>query len=661
MLKWVSEVVMPSPTKQPAAPAKDPPPAPSAPAAPPEDALVELVNEVMVHVAEGRLEMAALMMGQAEAALAAEADSPRVAALRESHAASRVRLEEAVRRQLRGATGPGETARCCKLLCLLGRPEEAFALLRESVAGSFAAVATAVRAQLEAGNQQDRGLFYVESASRVFSAAMDLVADHQGLLLRQFGAGRFFEVAAELQRACDKLFALLFERFLERRVRPTVARVAAQTGAAGDSGDEAAGLGQLLDEMTKLSLRCEIWGGFVDGANREALEYARGLGQADPELQRQHNAIAAALAHSLVRRGNLEAMSNYVLLELRFLEASLRRTRRTPFARREALERLADAPRGEARTRAEAEAEARPEECGFVDPDAYFFVLDRSCQRALSGRSVAVACSVLAAAASALELDLPAWLAEAWEGPASRSTTLFCQLLERTEQCAELCRALQGRLDAVAARLFSDAPAALAKVHSCLEQLGAAAARRLHEAAASKAARHVAVVAPEGELGAALDALERLPWEDRGCAARAEPLVRTACDAAGRLGGDYTAAGAGDAARGLVGAAAARWVAGRLEGLLSSRRFSQSGAVALEAAAQSLGAALRPLCPQAELRAAFDRLRHCCTVLAVEAPGDLAELWDALPLSIEELRAVASRRVDFTAKDIAALRFPKKQ
>ena len=624
---------------------------------------MELVSEVMVHVAEGRLEMAALTAGQAEEALATDGGGPRAAALRESLGAARARLEEAVRRQLQAAAGPGETARCCGLLCQLGRREEAFGLLRESVAGSFAAVAGAVRAQLEAGQQQDRGQFYVESASRVFAAAMDLVADHQGLLIRHFGVERFFEVVALLQRACDELFAVLFERFLERRVRPTVARVAAGGGA---KGEEVAGLGQLLDEMTKLSLRCEIYGGFVDQVNREALAYAAQLGQAGPALQQRHDAIAAALAHSLVRRGNLEAMSNYALLELRFLAASLVRARREPFCRREAFEHLADAPPGAnaaTREQRERELEARPEECGFVDPDAYFFVLDRSCQRALSGRNPAVACSVLSAAGAQLELDLPEWLAAAWEGPASRSTALFCQLLERTLQCAALCRPLQTRLDAVAARLFGEAPAALAKVRSCLEALGGPAARRLSEAAEAKAARHVALTAPSGELGEALARLERLPWEDAGCAARAEPLARAACEAVGRLAAEYAAAAGpcAAAAQALVWAAVARWVAGRLEALLTARRFSQAGAVALESLAQALAAALRPHCAAAELRAAFARLRPRCTALAADAPGDLAELGEALGLAPEETRAVAARRVDFAARDIAAIRYGTRQ
>ncbi len=685
MLQWVSELVMPLPPPRPVPVVPLPPPAAVAPtgsvdeasaaapaAPPPPDPLLEAVSEVMVHVAEGRLEMAALSLRYADDALgAADPKSPdeeaAVAALRESLSVSRVRLEEAVRRQLAEGGGAGESARCCKLLCMLGKEEEAFGVLKSSVAATFEAAAEAVRRQLQGG--QDRGQFYVESASRVFSCLMDLVADHQGLLIQQFGVARFFEVVSLLQQACDSLFSVLFERFLERRVRPTVQRVASARPAAGSKGgggDEAdegvAGLGQLLDEMTKLSLRCEIFGHFVDQVNREALAYARQIGQDTAALQRHHDAIAAALAHSLVRRGNMESMSNYVVLEMQFLQASLRRTRREPFCLREAYEQAVVGGKNsrEEEKKRLAELESRAEECGFVDPDAYFFVLDRSCQRALSGRNAAIACSILSASGSQVELDLFDWLAEAWEGPASRSTALFCMLLDRVLVCSTLCGQIQSRLQAVAARYFAESASAQEKVRSCLETLGAASGRRLLEAAQAKSARHIAVVVPPSELGELVARMERLSWDDSNCAASVEPLAKEACEAVHRMGAVYRDAAASEAVQQLVCGQLAKWIAQRMEALIGGKRFSQSGAVGLESFVQMAAVALGPLCGAAELRSSFDRLRHMCTVLAVDVPSDVSDLWPSLPLAIEEVRAVAARRCDFSAKDIATLRFGKK-
>jgi hypothetical protein len=311
-------------------------------------------------------------------------------------------------------------------------------LLRKSIVDdAFGALMTSVLSKLSA--EQDRGQFYIDAASRVFTTLMDLVSDHQGLLIQQFGVLRLFEVVSLLQTKCDELFAVFFEKFLDRQVRPMVADVVNGSKKAEDL----AKLGLLLDVMTKLSLRCEIFGHFIDQVNREALEYAKQTGQADANMQQQHDAIAAGLAHSLVRRGNLESMSNYAVLELHFLRLSLQRARRDPFCAAEHFET-------DDKTKKNLNVEEkRLDECGWVDVDAAFFVLARSCERALAGRQGAAGCAVLSGAGALAEHDLVDWLRVAWEGPASRSAPLFTMLLDRMIAASKLAEQLQLRLDQV--------------------------------------------------------------------------------------------------------------------------------------------------------------------------------------------------------------------
>ena len=144
----------------------------------------------------------------------------------------------------------------------------------------------------------------MENASRVLTITMDLIADHQGLMIQQFGVKAFFEAVLQLQQVLDKLFEEFFQCFLERRVMPAVQQVTAK-----DSSLDVMRLGSLLDEMTQLSLRCEIFSQFVDGANKDGLEYAKSIGEDKEPVLVAHSDLAKTLAHSLVRRGNLEAMS----------------------------------------------------------------------------------------------------------------------------------------------------------------------------------------------------------------------------------------------------------------------------------------------------------------------------------------------------------------
>ncbi len=461
---------------------------------------VEAVSEVMLHVADGRLEMAALMLRQAEDDLGRQGGGEQwqkhVGPLQESLAAAKTRLLQAIRSELKAGN---QTARFCKLLCMLSQgcyedlhcfvlhlfcirlvsfclfsfvffffsqatndaEEEAYSLLKKNlVDDSFGSAVHNVLARLD--KEQDRGQFYIESASRVFSVLMDLVSDHQGLLIQQFGVLRLFEVVSLLQDKCDKLFAVFFERFLDRQVRPMVTEVTNGSKRA----DDVASLGQLLDVMTKLSLRCEIFGHFIDQVNREALAYAIQIGQDSANLQQQHDAIAKSLMHSLVRRGNLESMSNYVVLELHFLRLSLLRTKRVPSCRAERFEQTQKQQQQQEQKSQQQQhqqqqdgskhenEEEDEDDCGWIDPDAYFFVLDRSCQRALTGRNVSIGCSVLSAASCHAEMDLMDWLEEAWQGPASRTTVLFGMLLDKMMASSELCNQLHTRLDQVFSFFF---------------------------------------------------------------------------------------------------------------------------------------------------------------------------------------------------------------
>lgn len=86
---------------------------------------VEAVSEVMLHVADGRLEMAALMLRQAEADLerdiAGKVEWAKDAEpLRESLDAARKRLVVAIYDELKSGSN-GQVARCCKLLCMVNQ------------------------------------------------------------------------------------------------------------------------------------------------------------------------------------------------------------------------------------------------------------------------------------------------------------------------------------------------------------------------------------------------------------------------------------------------------------------------------------------------------------------------------------------------------------
>ena len=83
---------------------------------------VEAVSEVMLHVADGRLEMAALMLRQAEDDLGRQGGGEQwqkhVGPLQESLAAAKTRLLQAIRSELKAGN---QTARFCKLLCMLSQ------------------------------------------------------------------------------------------------------------------------------------------------------------------------------------------------------------------------------------------------------------------------------------------------------------------------------------------------------------------------------------------------------------------------------------------------------------------------------------------------------------------------------------------------------------
>jgi hypothetical protein len=140
MFGWVAELIMPS-SSQPektalVAPAAESSAvvaaAPSVPIATEsrEEAQrrlrVEAASEVMLHVADGRLEMAALMLRQAEADLERDQQTDaewakHVGPLRESLDAAKKRLILAIRDELKNGTGSGQTGRCCKLLCMVNQ------------------------------------------------------------------------------------------------------------------------------------------------------------------------------------------------------------------------------------------------------------------------------------------------------------------------------------------------------------------------------------------------------------------------------------------------------------------------------------------------------------------------------------------------------------
>lgn len=208
--------------------------------------------------------------------------------------------------------------------------------------------------------------------------------------------------------------------------------------------------------------------------------------------------------------------------------------------------------------------------------------------------------------------------------------------------------------------MFADSPSGLEKARSCLAGFGSAGRRLLAESR-SKAARHAHVVLSGDEaVCAALTSLEGLNWEDRGAnlAARVERAGLALEEAVVERAGVYS----GSPVAGLVREQLVIWVARELERMAGARRkLSVDCGVALEGLVQHLMQAMRPFCQPAELRAAFTRVKHMMTVLAVEAPADLSELWDSSwPLSTTEVRVLTSKRIDFSAKDVASLKFKEK-
>jgi hypothetical protein len=160
--------------------------------------------------------------------------------------------------------------------------------------------------------------FYIAAATHVFQLLLDLISDHEGLLIHQFGVLRFFDALLSLQQRVDTFAGTLFAAFIERRVQPMVGVVtSAPLGA----------LGGLLDEMARLSLRCEIFALGIDEAAHRALDYAKTTGQSSTESEDVYAKLVFRLGHSQVRRGNLEAMNSYLLLEQKTMERSLELTR----------------------------------------------------------------------------------------------------------------------------------------------------------------------------------------------------------------------------------------------------------------------------------------------------------------------------------------------
>ncbi len=87
-----------------------------------------------------------------------------------------------------------------------------------------------------------------------------------------------------------------------------------------------------------------------------------------------------------------------------------------------------------------------------MDVDAFFFVLDRSAQRSLTGCNVTIACSVVSAVATHVELELLQWLREAWAGPASTDSALLRDILHRVALCCSMAPQLSSRLETVATK-----------------------------------------------------------------------------------------------------------------------------------------------------------------------------------------------------------------
>lgn len=318
----------------PAAAAPAPVVAPQMPA--PLLALAETINEVLCHLADGRFEMAVLMLTQGntdlerfeagctdESTTTVSADArAAVATMREVYVASETRVKASVKSALMTAVlghKGGDIARCCKLLCMLHQADEAYAtLLDKHLLHSLAVAIGNVERDILREVDRTKPGFYIAGATHVFQLMLDLVSDHEGLLIKEFGVLRFFDVLQSLQQRVDVFAGTLFTAFTTRRVQPMVANVdAAALGA----------LSALLDEMARLSLRCEIFSQGVDEAAHRALDYAITTKQSSAESEVACKRLTTQLSHSHVRRGNLEAMSSYVLLEQRTIGRSLELTK----------------------------------------------------------------------------------------------------------------------------------------------------------------------------------------------------------------------------------------------------------------------------------------------------------------------------------------------
>lgn len=453
------------------------------------------------------------------------------------------------------------------------------------------------------GVDRTKAGFYIAGASHVFQLLLDLISDHEGLLMHQFGVVRFFDTLLALQQRVDAFAGTLFAAFSERRVQPLVTTV------------DSAALGALsaaLDEMTRLSLRCEIFSQGIDEAAHRALSYTRSTGQSSVHCDQAYAQLTSRLLHSQVRRGNMEAMSSYVLLEQRTLERSLLLTRQV----------------------------------AFVDVDAFFFVLDRSAQRALASCNVTIACSIVSTVATHVDIELLQWLREAWQGPASMDATLLRDVLHRTAACVLAATQLRVRLEAVAHKYFPRDERALEKLLSCLSSV-APAVRALEREGRDMARRHMTVV-----MEPVLRRLNALGVDDlHSVQGSMADLLRVALADAKPGGSLHGAAGSwmlGVAAEDLVAALLAR---------VAALRFTQAQALQFQGIVQALHEAFQSFEQCVGLETAFSRLRLTCVVLVVDAVVDVAELWTPQwPLSVSEVRQVLARRREFAGADVARLK-----
>lgn len=588
-----------------------------------------------MHVADGRLEMAVLMMQQAQVELAnsfrACADPSllaRLQALQETLNSSRSKLQEVVKRSLNVSilkSQSADVARLCKLLVTLGSADEAFeTLLRKYMLPRLDDLCLPVEKELLSGADKGAKDFYVGRATSILRRAMEVWSEQQHLLEGQFGAPRTLEAACALQRRTDGFGSALFRAFLERRVEPMVK-------------DTKADCGPLLDEMTRLSLRCEIYARFVEDGAREVVSRAQNNSE---NLTRMQTELKGLLDRSDLRRGSQEAMSSYALLEMRFLQQGVQRARKEPKVKRE--DRNVE----------------EEEDCGFIDVDGYFFVLDKSCQRSLTGCNVAFACSIISAAASHAEMDLFDWLQEAWNGPASSSQALMCMLLSRVMHSARACRQLQERLVSVSSKYFPNDAVAHEKIASCCS-LFASAAKRLDDDAKGKASRHVALVFGGDQVGLVLKSLKAFAFDSKTVKASSEDgdgeesalakALQAALNAYASVGDEHVQM--------LIYNAAAEWISQELETIISSKRFSQVGALFLEAEVQGLVRTMSALCDRAVVTKFCDKLRYWCIVLTVDQPSDVMDIWDSKwPISHSDIRSLLSRRVEFSTADVARVK-----